>query len=203
MEANQPSYTIVDLEQGSSAWLEWRRGGIGASDAPAIMGENPWKTVANLLEEKYSGQPIPQNAAMKRGIELEPVARQRYEAQVGIRVAPACLQSVKHEWLRASVDGLAAIESAVVEIKCGEGIYRKASATQSVPSYYYGQLQHILAVTDYSWIDFYCYWPEQPEVHLRVARNEPYIERLLDAEYQFWQRMLERRGQAGASGGRV
>src|SRR5581483_972237 len=36
-------YTIVDLRQGTQEWLGWRNQGIGASDAPIIMGENPWK----------------------------------------------------------------------------------------------------------------------------------------------------------------
>ena len=32
-------YLIDDLEQGSSEWHDWRKGVIGASDAPKIMGE--------------------------------------------------------------------------------------------------------------------------------------------------------------------
>jgi putative phage-type endonuclease len=45
-------YDTVDHEQGSAAWLAWRHGGIGASDAPALMGENPWKSERRLMTEK-------------------------------------------------------------------------------------------------------------------------------------------------------
>ncbi len=183
-------YTIVNLQQGTKEWREWRRHGSGAADAPAIMGENPWKSAEYLLQEKCEGRRCSSNAAMARGMELEPVARERYEAKIGIRVVPTCLQSLKYEWLRASVDGLATDGNTIVEIKCGESVYRKASASRKVPDYYYGQLQHMLAITNLQSIDFFCYWPKRPEVHLRIARDDSYIERLLDAEYKFWQKVL-------------
>ena len=46
------NYTIVNLRQNTPKWLEWRGQGIGASDAPAVMGENPWKSADYLLKEK-------------------------------------------------------------------------------------------------------------------------------------------------------
>jgi putative phage-type endonuclease len=187
-------YAIVNLRQGTKEWLEWRSQGIGASDAPTIMGENPWKSAAHLLQEKCGGTDTNfKNRDMERGMSLEPEARRHYETKVGIRIVPACLQSVKYEWLRASVDGLATDGSTVVEIKCGESAYRKASISRAVPDYYYGQLQHILAVTNFRWIDFYCYLPEQPEVHLRIPRDDSYIKRLLYAESLFWQKILANR----------
>lgn len=190
---NSAPYTIVDLQQGTPAWLEWRNQGIGASDAPAIMGENPWKSASQLLQEKCEAKEISSNATMDRGTELEPEARRHYESRVGIQVVPSCLQSVRLEWLRASVDGLAIDRSAVVEIKCGESVYRNSSASRKVPDYYLGQLQHILAVTNLQSIDFWCYLPNRPEVHLHVARDDSYIERLLNAEHLFWQQVVKKR----------
>ncbi len=190
---NNTHYTIVNLQQNTPAWLEWRSQGIGASDAPAIMGENPWKSVDYLLREKCTGKVYDPNAAMARGAGLEPEARKCYERKFGIRIAAACLQSTRYEWLRASVDGLAADGSTVVEIKCGESVYRKSAATREVPDYYFGQLQHILAVTGLHEIDFWCYLPSRPEVHIAVARDDGYIKRLLEAEHAFWQRVLRHR----------
>lgn len=194
---NGLSYTIVSLEQGTPAWLAWRGGGIGASDAPTIMGENPWKSAAQLLKEKCEGKSERPNAAMARGTALEPEARMRYERRSGISVVPACLQSAKHEWLRASVDGLCVQGSAVVEIKCGESVYRHSAMTRKVPDYYVGQLQHILAVTGLSSIDFWCYLPGRPEVHLKMARDDGYIKRLLEAEALFWRQVVGER-EAGS-----
>lgn len=193
---NPLSYTIVNLQQGTDEWLAWRSQGIGASDAPTIMGENPWKSPAALLKEKFEGKSGGTNAAMARGTELEPEARKSYESRLGFCVVPACLQSAKHEWLRASVDGLALNGRTVVEIKCGESVYRKASTTRKVPDYYVGQLQHILAITDLPSIDFWCYLPGRQEVHLRVARDDGYINRLIEVERAFWEEIVNRREAA-------
>lgn len=188
------AYDVVNLQQGTIEWLEWRNNGIGASDAPVIMGENPWKSPADLLLEKLgTAKKFEGNAAMARGTALEPEARKRYEAISKICVAPACLQSNKHKWQRASVDGLAASGNTVVEIKCGESVYRRTVNSRQVPSYYIGQLQHILAVTDLPHIDFFCWLPNLPEIHLHINRDDRYIARLFVAEQAFWQQLINQK----------
>ncbi len=184
---NMTHFTIVAHRQGSDAWRRWRHNGIGASDASTVMGENRFKSAAELLREKRGpARDFGQNAAMARGTELEPEARQRYVAETGRDVHPACLQSTRYDWLRASLDGLAINHDAVVEIKCGQAAYRTASNTRSVPDYYRGQMQHILAVTGLGSLDFYCYWPRNPPVLIQVPRDVSYIRRLLRTELEFW-----------------
>jgi putative phage-type endonuclease len=186
-QMNTSHFTVVELQQGTAEWLEWRHNGIGASDASTIMGENRFKSAAQLLQEKRgSAQDYGQNAAMARGTELEPEARRLYVAKTGREVRPACLQSTRYDWLRASLDGLAINHGAVVEIKCGQSAYRTASQTRSVPDYYYGQMQHILAVTGLDSVDFWCYWPGYPALLISLPRNVAYIERLLNRELEFW-----------------
>jgi putative phage-type endonuclease len=185
-------FEIVQLPQGSFEWLEWRHKGIGASDAPTIMNENPYKTLQELLEEKC-GPPsdINKNEAMIRGTKLEPEARKRYITKTGIDVHPACLQSTRYNWLRTSLDGLSVTQDSVVEIKCGESVYRKTALYNSVPDYYFGQLQHILAVTGFERIDFWCYLPNRPGLLINVDRDEDYIEQLLNRELEFWEKVRE------------
>ena len=192
-KADSAAFTFINLEQGTSAWLEWRSRGVGASDAPTIMGENPWKTPSQLLEEKCGIRKPNSSEAMARGSAWEPEARSRFESKIGMPMAPACVQSLRMEWLRASVDGIATDASRVVEIKCGESVYRKTSQSRQVPRYYVGQLQHIMAVTNLKEIDFWCYLPNRPELHLIVVRDDGYIDRLLKAEQSFWMQIKERR----------
>lgn len=186
-------YRLVDIAQGTSEWLDWRNQGLGASDALAIMGENPWKSRERLLKEKLNELSFWQNDAMRRGIELEPEARRRYEQMTGIKVRPVCLESTQFDWLRASIDGLAHDGSSVVEIKCGESVYRHAASKRQVPQYYLGQLQHILAVTGLPRIDFWCYLPGRPEIHICIDRDNNYIDRLIKREMEFWQEFMRRR----------
>ena len=86
----------------------------------------------------------------------------------------------------ASLDGLAINHDSVVEIKCGDSVYRRTSQSRCVPDYYYGQMQHILAVTGLDSLDFWCYWPGCPELLILVARDDGYIECLLNRELEFW-----------------
>jgi len=180
-------FIIVNFQQGTPEWREWRHSGIGASDAPVIMGENPWKTAAELLREKRGAvREREQNEAMARGNQLEPQARARYAVRTGKNVNSACLQNRQFSWLRASVDGITSDGNAVVEIKCGEKVYNSTVQSGRPPDYYYGQLQHTLAVTGLASIDFWCFLPDLPEVLVRVDRDEKYIQRLLSAEEKFW-----------------
>lgn len=184
------TFNLVELRQGTREWLEWRHNGVGASDASTIMGENRFADATELLGEKRGRvRDSFETKAMALGKKLEPVARKRYIAKTGINVKPVCVQSTQYDWLRASLDGLATDHNAVVEIKCGASAYRNASRSRSVPVYYYGQVQHILAVTGLESLDFWCYWPDQPEVLIPVERDDAYIERLLDREQEFWNRV--------------
>ena len=128
------NFVIVELQQGTHEWLEWRHKGIGASDASTVMGENRFKSAAKLLQEKRQpAQGSFQNSAMALGTQLEPEARRRYIANTGRDVRPVCVQSTQLDWLRASLDGLAPKHDAVVEIKCGASVYRSTSKSRSVP----------------------------------------------------------------------
>ena len=109
-----------DIPQGTTAWHDWRTTVIGSSDAPAIMGENPWKSAKALLEEKLGIRARFQgNAATRRGSALEPQARSIYEKYKGVAVTPTILQSKLHPWQAASVDGIDRACTVIVEIKCG------------------------------------------------------------------------------------
>jgi putative phage-type endonuclease len=151
------------------------------------MGENRFKSAAQLLQEKRGpARDFGQNQAMAVGIQLEPEARRRYTARTGREVMTACLQSTRYAWLHASLDGFATGHDAVVEIKCGDSNYRRVSQSGCVPDYYRGQLQHILAVTGFDSLDFWCYSPGHPELLLRVVRDDGYIDRLLSRELELW-----------------
>ena len=177
----------MSLEQGTSEWKRWRAAGIGASDAPVIMGENPWKSEDLLMHEKLTVKlDSPTNLAMQRGTQLEPIALAHYCDKKKLDVEPVCVQSTELPWMKASIDGINFENEIVVEIKCGDSVYRKAAYNRTVPDYYYGQLQHILAVTGFSTIDFWCYLPEKRPILLEVRRNKSYIERLIEKESEFW-----------------
>ncbi len=186
-------YELISLTQGSGEWLAWRNEGIGASDAPAIMGENPWKSAAQILQDKISmASSGESNDAMRRGTALEPIARKAYVAQRGIEVVPICIQHKDYPWLRASLDGLSVDCKTVLEIKCGARTF-EAAVDGIVPKHYYGQLQHILMATGLPAIDFWVFSDYDGGVLLTVNRDNDYIARLFDAEQKFWNKVKRQR----------
>jgi putative phage-type endonuclease len=185
---NQSSESFIRLnfEQSTEEWLSWRRQGLGASDAPVIMGLSPWQKAPDLLRLK-TGQTEerPANGAMQRGKTLEPVARRAYISHTSIEVEPVCVQSLEHAWMRASLDGLSADGRHVVEIKCpGEKDHQLADSG-FVPEKYFAQLQHILAVTGLAEIHYWSFrfgWP----LLLNVNRDDAFVAALIEKESAFW-----------------
>lgn len=104
----------VDLEQGSEAWLTWRRRYRMASESPAIMGVSPYAKAADVRKAKLSGVGQFQNAAMKQGSEQEPIARAAYEQTLGEPVRPCVLQRGEYA---ASLDGLSFDRRIDLEVK--------------------------------------------------------------------------------------
>lgn len=109
---------IIDLEQGTQEWLDWRKGGIGGSDAPAVMGVSPWDSPLSLWQRRMGLVPEKvMSQAMARGHELEPIARQLLEAETGLVFAPMCGEHKKFAFLKASFDGVSLCRTALAEIK--------------------------------------------------------------------------------------
>jgi len=94
------------MVQGDDEWHLWRRQGVCASDAPAIMGASPYKKALDIYNEKLGLVPktIP-NEAMLRGSRLEPRARAIFEFMME-KDFPADLAVMDgFPYLRASLDG--------------------------------------------------------------------------------------------------
>ena len=207
------SFQIVDLDQGSIAWLRWRHDGIGGSDAPALMGQNPWKSPAALFAEKVAPprygagrrqRPLPAVADLfgapphrvepKRiEVGLEAQARRLYIEHHGSAVAPICLVSTARPWQRASLDGADLATGRLLEIKCGAATYAEVARSGRVPGHYIGQLQQTLAVTGLPSIDFWVWLPGRSPLLITEHRDEVYIAALATRGAAFWERVLAAR----------
>ncbi len=187
-EDKELPFKIVNLEQGTQQWLNWRHSGIGASDASIIMGENRFKSPDELLHEKKHKVDTKPNEKMRKGTALEPEARSLYQNNTKKAVQPICIQSNSYSWLIASLDGISNDYKSLVEIKCGKSAYRQA-ARGIVPYYYFGQLQHQLMVTGLNSLDYWCYWPGEKGILINAKSDNSYIKRLFKQEEIFYQSM--------------
>ncbi len=111
---------IVNLQQRSDEWHEWRKGGISASEVPTIIGKSPYQTPWRLWAEKTGRVPRPdlsKNPHVQRGVRLEDTVRRRYEdAHPGEILLPVCASHDTEDWMRCSLDGLTG-NSEPVEMK--------------------------------------------------------------------------------------
>ena len=187
---HHPLFHVLDLEQGTEEWLDWRHSGIGASEASTVMGDNRFQSSSELLYQKRNKINTEPNEKMRLGTSLEQDARDLYIEETGMSVEPLCLQSKEHSWLIASMDGITDDYGHIVEIKCGKSAYWQANKGK-VPSYYYGQLQHQLMITGLDFVDYWCYWPGYKGILQAVTRDKPYIRRLLRAEMEFMEQLAE------------
>lgn len=90
-----------------TSWLEWRRKGIGSSDAPAIVGTSKFTTKLALYEEKISEEPVEdeQTYITDLGNEAEPRIRNLVSLMTGMDFEPCLRESEAFPFRRWSGDG--------------------------------------------------------------------------------------------------
>lgn len=91
-------------------WLEWRRGGIGASDIAAILGLSPWASPWSVWAEKVGLIDISdddQNELQEAGQWLELAIGPWVEARTGLRLQSEqnALVHPQFEWAICTLDG--------------------------------------------------------------------------------------------------
>ncbi len=139
---------IIDLVQGSEAWLSWRKTVITATDCPAILGSSPWTTAYKCWQRKLDLVPAQEsNEAMERGTRLEPLIRERFISRHGLNMKPVVVESSEYNFLAASLDGLSDCGKYILEIKTGGQKLYKMAHEGTIPAYYMDQIQHQLLVT--------------------------------------------------------
>jgi putative phage-type endonuclease len=181
-------------------WHEWRSQGIGASDAAVIMKKFPYgKTPLNLWEEKIGGSSTFTNKAMEHGNKMEPRALKWAQDQLGIElIGQNRSEHPQMPWMRATLDGVNFEKRIMVEIKCPYNLenHYKVKKTQEVPEIYFPQLQHQIKVeeerVDKGYLLSFNHKDENDSILIEVKRDNQYIEKLVDEEYEFFQHVVNR-----------
>jgi|SRR5271166_2517976 len=175
----------LDLPIGSKEWLDYRRGKIGSSDASVIMGTNPWKTPYKLWKQHIEGTQDAVNPAMRRGLELEPIARDMFIQETGISMTPKIVVSEEREWQFATLDGISDCGDVIVEIKCGNNALHEMATKKQIPAHYLCQIQHQIAVCRPKKA-YYCSFNGQEIKIIEVMPDQQFAQELLTKEEKFW-----------------
>ena len=175
---------IVDCQQYSDEWYKagagvvtasrmdkiWTGGGKSSTQADALMDTLVGEHWIGRREQGYH------NKAMDTGSERESEARAVYEFACDEAVVQVGFVYMDEQRLvGASPDGLVG-EAGLVEIKCPQlNTHVHNMRTRTPSSKYRVQHQAQLMVTGRAWVDAVSYYPELPDVTIRVARDERYI----------------------------
>lgn len=171
-------YTVIDCEQRSPEWYAARTGrltGSVAYDAMHVIrsgafGAGRKHLRMRLALERITGRPQESafvSAAMQHGIDHEPMALARYEAESGeILERPGFL---RHTEIMAGCSLDAAVMSGkrivgIVEGKAPESAtHFEYLRTRQIPEEYRWQCLHNVWISGAEWADFISYDPRFPE----------------------------------------
>ena len=103
------------------AWLAWRRGGIGASDVPALLGTSPWQTEWDVWASKAHGADRAEEPELALGRALEPAILAWAADELGASLLPG--SRLESGILRGTTDGAMLIDGAPIGIEAKSARY--------------------------------------------------------------------------------
>ena len=172
---------VLDVEQGSEAWLQARLGKVSASRMADVTartrsgyGASRANYAAELIVERLTGTPAERytNAAMAWGTEKEPDAKDAYCFLRDAEIVPVGL--VLHPTIAmacASPDGLVG-DDGLIEVKCPlSATHIDTLLSETIPEKYVKQMMWQMACTGRQWCDFVSFDPRLPaEMQVFIRR---------------------------------
>ena len=195
-----PGILVDTTDLSREEWLDYRRRGIGGSDAAAVLGISPFLTGRDIYYEKTGTERLaaqPDNwVALEVGHLLEDLTAKIFSEQTGLPVYqkkkmfyhPSCT------FMLADLDFLATMpdgRTAILEIKTtgyhGRNRWWK-DGKEIVPAYYEAQARHYMAVMDIDVVFFCCLYGNTEDQVLirRLDRDHDYEQELIFLEQDFW-----------------
>lgn len=181
---------VSTLEMNRIEWLQLRKSGIGGSDASAILGFNRWKSAFQLYIEKTSEMVEEiDNEFVYWGNVLEDIVAQEFARRTGKKVQRVnrMLRHPDYPFMTANLDRRIVGEKAILECKTTSTYNKDAWEGEEVPAAYICQLQHYLAVTGFEKAYIAVLIGGNTFVWKEVARDDEFIELMIEREKNFWQ----------------
>lgn len=172
-------------------WLEYRKRGIGGSDASVVCGISRYKSPVELWMEKTDQIPCQEaGEAAYWGTQLEAMVRTEFSKRTGVEVRRVLqlLQSAEYPFMLANLDGVCEhpdLGTCVFEAKTASA-YKAGEWDDAIPDEYMLQIQHYMAVTGYQGAYIAVLIGGNTFRWRFVARDESLIASLIELEADFW-----------------
>jgi len=171
---------------------EMRRQTLGSSDAPAVVGVDPWRSAADVYYSKTTELEDRPSQAMQIGNRMEPVLLDWAEEKLGISLQRIVMQVAEQFPLAANLDGLCV--DAVVEAKYvgpNAADYWGEPDTDQVPDHVLVQVMHQMIVTrrELAWVPAaICRYQGLSFEMVRVEFDADIAGNILEIETAWWER---------------
>ena len=199
---NYKPAVVVSTENLSEAdWLEYRRKGIGGSDAAAVLGLSPFCTTRDLFYDKAGIKPAieeEQNWVAKEvGHLLEDLVARIFSRKTGLRVyaVKKMFSHPDHPFMLADVDYFVEMpdgSTGILECKTTNYNAQEKWADGTVPVNYELQGRHYMAVLNVNTVFFACLWGnnENEFAYRHMERDLDYEADLIEQEKYFWEEFV-------------
>ncbi len=172
-------------------WLEYRKKGIGGSDASVVCGINKYKSPVELWMEKTNQLPYQEaGEAAYWGTQLEALVRNEFTKRTGIAVntVSQILQHENYPFMLANLDGTCQHHDygdCIFEAKTASA-YKTGEWEDKIPDEYLLQIQHYMAVTGYRGAYIAVLIGGNTFKWKFIERDEEIISMLITLESDFW-----------------
>ena len=186
-----PKVLISTENMPYQTWLEWRRKGIGGSDASIICGVNKYKSPIELWMEKTDQIPHQQaGEAAYWGTQLESIIRTEFTKRTDIKVTQLnqITQHDEYPFMLANLDGIC------THTTYGECIFEAKTASaykineweSGIPDEYMLQIQHYISVMNYGGAFVAVLIGGNTFKWQFIQRDDELIAMLIELESEFW-----------------
>ncbi len=177
-------------------WLEYRKQGIGGSDASVVCGMNRYKSSIELWMEKTDQLPYQEaGEAAYWGTQLEELVRLEFikRTKIEVKQVKQLLKSREYPFMLANLDGICEhpdYGTCIFEAKTASA-YRMGEWEDSIPDEYQLQIQHYMAVTGFQGAYIAVLIGGNTFRWQFVARDEELISMMIQLEKDFWRHVQE------------
>jgi putative phage-type endonuclease len=194
-QGQTPAQVVLQVR----AELGDRRTYIGGSDAAAALGMSKWKDRLTLYQEKVglvAEEDLGGIDAVYWGTVLENIVAQEYMRRTGlvVRRVPKLLRHPKHPFMGAHLDRIILNSAGGLEVKTSgrDGEEWGEEGTDEVPTQYFIQVQHYMAVSAREFFNIALLAGGQRFRVYHVRRDEKFIEDMTAIEVEFWEHVEKR-----------
>lgn len=208
----QPEVLVDTADLRREDWLNYRRLGIGGSDAAAIMGVSPFATIRDLYFDKIGITPVIEEeeenwVAKEVGHRLEDLVAMIFAKKTGLEVFPVrkMFRHPLYPFMLADVDYFIRFPDGSIGIlECKTCNYNAKDkwADDGIPDNYVFQVRHYLAVMNMNKAYIACLYGnnENEFVYRCLERDAREEEELIDQEKYFWEEYVEKKIEPPYSG---